>query len=80
MSEESFLPNKTIAVLIVVALLVTIIGTWTVLYKVNTLKIQPIRQTVETGNTNMDSGKFILAIKQPKPPASIGGEIILNIV
>ncbi|MGV8140854.1 MAG: hypothetical protein ACP5NW_00260 [Candidatus Woesearchaeota archaeon] len=78
MSEENLLPNKTVAILIVVALLVTIIGTWTVLYTVNSINIQPIQQNTAAA-TNSDSGKFIFSIKNPTPPASIAGEITLNI-
>jgi hypothetical protein len=76
--KENVLPNKMVTILIVVALLVTIIGSWTVLNTVNNLQVQPMHQTAAA--KNVDGGQLSVAIIKPMTPTNSGGDITLNIV
>jgi hypothetical protein len=72
MPEENnnSISNKTIAILIVLALVISIIGTWAVLNEVNTQK----------KNTNSGGNIGIITLNVlPQEEKAISGEIILEI-
>lgn len=65
--------NRTILILVILTVLVSTLGTLTVLESAS--KVDATR--VSVGQTQVDSGKIMLEIAQPPPMPT--GQIILNI-
>lgn len=69
------IPKATIAVLLVLTILVSIIGTWTVLESISIKEATPTEKTIGAGDGNI---KFSIEEKQEpvETSATIGFEII----
>jgi len=65
--------NKTVAILVIASLLITIIGTWTVLSQISILNTK-----MRTNTPNYDSGKVQLTLMPTNTPNAVG-EVKLNI-
>jgi lipopolysaccharide export system protein LptC len=78
MSEHTTVPNKVIALLIIIALLVTIISTWMVLLKIDSMK--PANQKQDT--ENVASGNLAVTILPNaglKTTRVSAGQVSLNV-
>jgi hypothetical protein len=71
---EQEISSKTIMILVVLTVIITLLSTWTVLYEVNNVKTKP------TANINnpVASGQVMISVSQPPEPVSASGEIRLE--
>ena len=68
------IPKATIAVLLVLTILVSIIGTWTVLESISIKEATPIEKTVPTSE-----GNIRLSIEDPSEPKDDSSNIRFEI-
>jgi uncharacterized membrane protein YvbJ len=76
--NDKTVPNKAIAILIIVALLVTIISTWVIL---GAIKASSERQFAQTHAVVNDNGDVVLKILAPvnSPAKTSTGQVSLKI-
>jgi len=68
------IPKATIAILLVLTILVSIIGTWTVLESINIKEATPVERTIPAADGNI---KF--AIEEEREPVETSANIRLEI-
>jgi len=71
---EKDIPKATIAVLLVLTILVSVIGTWTVLGSISIKEATPVERTVGTS-----SGNIKFAIEEKPEPAETNANIRFEI-
>lgn len=76
--NDKSVPNKAIAILIIVALLVTIISTWVIL---GAIKASSEKQLARTQTVTSSNGDVVLKVVAPtEPPTKVStGQILLKI-
>lgn len=76
--NDKAVPNKAIAILIIVALLVTIISTWVILGAIRT---SSERQYAQTHIVTNDNGDVVLQVLAPESSTTkiSTGQVLLNI-
>jgi len=78
MNQNNTIPNKAIAILIIVALLVTIISTWVILGAIKTSSEKQFARTHTVTNSNGDVVLKVLAPTTPQNKVSTG-QVLLKI-
>jgi CHASE3 domain sensor protein len=78
MNNDKTVPNKTIAILIIIALLVTVISTWVILGAIRTSSEKQSAQTHSVTTNNGDVALTVLAPTTPTAKVS-SGQVTLNI-
>ena len=76
MAED--ISNKTIVVLVILTVIISILGTVVVLNEVNHLKIEPAR--VEARTSSSSSGKVTFTIEERPEPVSSSGYVTFEIL
>lgn len=71
--------KNTVMILLILTVLVTILGTWTVLEGVRTTQIAAQKIQAMDEPSNVASAQVSFVIKEPTPPPSVTGEVIFEI-
>jgi len=71
---EKDIPKATIAVLLVLTILVSVIGTWTVLESISIKEASPVQKTVGAGDGNIK-----LSLEEQQVPVEDGANIRFEI-
>ena len=74
MEKKDDLPKSIIVVLVVLAVAISVLGTFTVLSELNKLKAAPEHQ-----GTPVTTGEIRLRIEDPDGPLAATGQIIINV-
>lgn len=74
MQNEEDLPKSIVVVLVILAVAISVLGTFTVLSEMNKLKTAP-----EYTGQRVTSGEIKLRVEDPNGPTSATGQIILKV-
>lgn len=74
MQNEEDLPKSIIVVLVVLAVAISVLGTFTVVSEMNKLKVAP-----EYGSGSAASGEIKLRVEDPNRQSGVTGQIILRV-